>query len=234
MLKVNYMLAKKYNIKYILSGMNKSTEGIDMPIGWNWFKYDKKQIKSISYLYGKNKLQTFPSIGTFEFIYYRYLKQIKWISFLDYLNYVKEDSLKELSNNFNYKKYPYKHYESIFTRFYQGYLLPRKANIDKRKVHFSSLITTNQINRKDALNILTQSPYVSENELEQDIQYFLKKMNWNQSDLDEYLNRPTKDHNLYKSEFNLWKKIFHNESRSSIYYLFKKIYTLLNKKLRNE
>jgi tRNA(Ile)-lysidine synthase TilS/MesJ len=43
MLAVNYQLAKKYNLKYILAGTNNATEGIPMPKGWNWYKYDKKK-----------------------------------------------------------------------------------------------------------------------------------------------------------------------------------------------
>ena len=42
MFAVNYRLAVKYGVKYILSGCNQVTEGMRMPEGWNWFKYDKK------------------------------------------------------------------------------------------------------------------------------------------------------------------------------------------------
>ena len=63
--------------------------------------------------------------GTIDYIYYRFVKKIKWISPLDYLNYNKEFALNELKNRFGYQEYPYKHYESIFTRFYKGYLLPK-------------------------------------------------------------------------------------------------------------
>ena len=59
------------------------------------------------------------------------IKKIKWILTLDYLNYKKEDALLELKK-IGYKPYHYKHYESYLTRFYQGYLLPKKFGIDKR------------------------------------------------------------------------------------------------------
>lgn len=224
MLKVNYMLAKKFNVKYILSGMNQSTEGIRMPENWNWFKYDKKQIKSIGNKFNKIKTNSFPAIGTLDYCYYRFYKKIEWLPFLDFLKFEKEAALIILENEYGYKRYPYKHYESIFTRFYQGYLLPKKFKIDKRKLHLSSLIVTKQINRDNAIEILKNSPYPSQVDLENDLEYFLKKMNWTQNDLDVYLSRDPKSHNEYDSEFKFWKFIFDNSNRGAIYNFIKKIF----------
>jgi len=224
MLKVNYMIANKFNIKYILSGMNQSTEGIRMPENWNWFKYDKRQIKSIGNKFNKIKTITFPAIGTLDYCYYRFFKKIEWLPFLDYFNFEKEYALIILEKEYGYKRYPYKHYESIFTRFYQGYLLPNKFNIDKRKLHLSSLIVTNQISRESAINILKNSPYPNQLDLENDIEYFLKKMKWSQQDLELYISRAPKSHNEYKSEFKLWKTIFDNNNRGLIYKTIKNIF----------
>lgn len=224
MLKVNYMLAKKFNVKYILSGMNQSTEGIRMPENWNWFKYDKKQIKCIGNKFNKIKTNSFPAIGTLDYCYYRFYQKIEWLPFLDFLKFEKEAALIILENEYGYKRYPYKHYESIFTRFYQGYLLPKKFKIDKRKLHLSSLIVTKQINRDNAIEILENSPYPSQVDLENDLEYFLKKMNWTQNDLDVYLSRDPKSHNEYDSEFKFWKLIFDNSNRGAIYNFIKKIF----------
>ena len=38
MLAINYQMANKYGIKYILSGTNTSTEGFKIPSNWSWFK----------------------------------------------------------------------------------------------------------------------------------------------------------------------------------------------------
>jgi N-acetyl sugar amidotransferase len=224
MLKVNYMLARKFNVKYILSGMNQSTEGIRMPENWNWFKYDKKQIKSIGNKFNNIKTNTFPAIGTLDYCYYRFYKKIEWLPFLDFLKFEKEASLIILENEYGYKRYPYKHYESIFTRFYQGYLLPKKFKIDKRKLHLSSLIVTNQTTRHNAIEILKNSPYPSQVELENDLEYFLKKMNWTQNDLELYLSRDPKPHNQYDSEFKLWKLLFDNTNRGAFYNFIKQIF----------
>lgn len=205
MLKVNYMLANKYNIKYILSGFNSSTEGMPMPYGWNTFKYDKKQIKYLAKTMGIKRLKSFPAIGTFEYVYYRFVRKINWTPFLNYFIYNKEDAISELEREYGFKRYQHKHYESIFTRFYQGYILPKKFLIDKRRLHFSNLICSGQMNRKDALSELAKSPYNSTNLLQEDLNFFIKKMDISSSEFDSYLKNPRSEHNDFPSEEGLWK-----------------------------
>lgn len=205
MLAVNYNLSKKFNVKTILSGMNTSTEGMEMPKNWNWFKYDKMQIKYFS----KNidtKLKTFPSLGTFDFLYHTYIRKVSWVKFLDYFDFNKEKSLEILEKNYGYKRYPYKHYESIFTRFYQGYILPKKFNIDKRKLHLSTLIISNQMSRKEALSIIKTEPYDTY-DLMSDINYFLKKMRWSEQKLKKYISRNEIPHLNYPSELKTWERL---------------------------
>jgi N-acetyl sugar amidotransferase len=204
MLAVNYQIAKKYKLKYILSGSNQASEGMRMPNNWNWFKLDKSNIFDIAKKKMKIKPKTFPSIGVLNYLYCRYIKGIQWVPFLDYLEYNKSNVMSFLEKEYGYKKYPYKHYESIFTRFYQGYLLPNKFNVDKRKLHFSSLIISGQMSREEALSGLNEPAHVSESSVNEDIKYFLKKMKWSQDDLDLYLSRPAKSHYLFKSERWMW------------------------------
>ena len=203
MLAVNYNLAAKYGVKYILSGSNSSTEGIAMPSNWNWFKFDKKNIKAIAKTQNV-KIRTFPLIGTLNYLYFRLFKGIKWIPFLDYFDYQKKEAENFLVKNYQYKKYPYKHYESIFTRFYQGYLLPKKFGIDKRKLHLSSLIISGQLTREEGQKKLEEIPYNSQIEMEEDKTYFLKKMGWSNKQLDEYLLREENSHKEYGTEKSFW------------------------------
>jgi N-acetyl sugar amidotransferase len=203
MLAVNYDQAKKYGVKYILSGSNSATEGMPMPEGWNWRKWDKKNIKALGKRNGV-KLKTFPSVGTSDYLINRLLRGIKWVSFLDFYDYQKERALTELEQKHGYKRYPYKHYESIFTRFYQGYILPNKFGVDKRKLHLATLVMSGQMSRADALAQLQESPYPSADGLEADRKYFLKKMGWDDSMLSSYLNRPEKRHDEYPSDRALW------------------------------
>jgi N-acetyl sugar amidotransferase len=205
MLAVNYQQASKYGLHYILSGSNLNTEGMVLPKNWNWFKWDKKNIYSIQRKFGHSHApKTLPSVGFKDFIYFLYIKRIKWISFLDYLSYNKIDAMRTLETEFGFKPYPYKHYESVFTRFYQGYILPHKFNVDKRKMHLSSLIISGYMKREEALDILRNIPYPSKKDIESDIEYFLKKMRWSRKQFDEYIGRPEKSHLLYGSEEFCW------------------------------
>ena len=220
MMSINYQQAAKHKIKYILSGSNQSTEGMRMPKEMNWFKYDKRNIKSIAKKFGGIKINTFPSMGTLDYIWYEFVKRIHWIHFLDYFNYKKDNALEILVKKYSYKSYPYKHYESVFTRFYQGYLLPRKFSIDKRILHLSTLIISNQMKRDEALSQIQQSPYPLEDQLVQDKVFFLKKMNWNEEKLKKYITEPEKSHSMYKTErpfyyflVGIYKIIFGKEKK---------------------
>ena len=200
MLAVNYKLAKKFKIKYVLSGMNNSTEGMAIPKNWHWYKFDKINIKAIAKRSGINKFETFPSIGTLEKILYEKIFQVNWINILDFLTYKKEDVLNKLEEKYGYKRYKYKHYESIFTRFYQGYILPTKFGIDKRLMHLSTLIITKQISRAKALEIIEEKPYKDIQDLKNDKLYFLKKMNWSEEEFNDYISRGIVSHEAFESE----------------------------------
>jgi N-acetyl sugar amidotransferase len=204
MMAVNYQQALTHGVKYILAGTNQSTEGLRMPSEWNWFKFDARNIHGISKCFNGPAAKTFPSIGAFRHFWYQSIRRYRWVSFLDFLDYTKEGALVELQASFGYKPYPYKHYESIFTRFYQGYILPRKFGVDKRRVHLSALVVTNQMTRDDAMGMLKEIPYPSEADVATDVDYFLKKMGWSPKDLETYLLRPVKSHADYPSEREAW------------------------------
>ena len=204
MLAVNFTQAKKNGISFIVSGSNLITEGMEMPIDWSWSKLDKRHIRDLARI-NNVKLKTFPIIGTLGYVWCRAIKGIQWLRYLDYLSYNKAEVMQELQKNYGYKPYPYKHYESIFTRFYQGYILPEKFGVDKRRIHFSTLIISGQMTRESALEDLKKIPYFSNQELVSDKNYFLKKMGWTREQLENYIKRPMKKHSDYKSEVSLFK-----------------------------
>ena len=203
MLAVNYGTAAQHGVKYILAGTNVATEGMRMPASWNWLKYDKRNIKAISHRFGGPRIRTFPAIGTWDFVRY-HLRGIRWQSFLDNFEYRSAAALQSLQGRFGYKPYPFKHYESVFTRFYQGFLLPRKFGVDKRRLHLSTFVMNGEMTRDEALAALEGIPYESEKLLRSDTAYFLKKMGWTREKLDEYLARPEKPHDAYPTEKPLW------------------------------
>ena len=205
MLGVIYTQAAKQNLRYILTGANRATEGIPLPKSWSWNKYDKRNIVALGKQFGNIKLTTFPALSSAEWAWYYYLKLIQFCPFLDYLPYNKFEALDVLQRDFNFKPYPYKHYESVFTRFYQGYILPKKFGVDKRIIHLSTLVAAGQITREEALKGLEGIPYPSSQALEDDIEYFLKKMNWTRQMLDDYLQRPERKHDEFPSEKNKYE-----------------------------
>jgi N-acetyl sugar amidotransferase len=204
MLAVNYRLAAKHGVKAILAGSNQATEGMYTPKNWNWFKYDKRNIKALGKRFGQVRIRTFPAIGTLGFVWHELVRGIRWIPFLDYFEYNKAQALDRLQRDFGYKPYPYKHYESIFTRFYQGYILREKFGVDKRRLHLGTLVASGQLERSTALKDVEGIPYPSEKALEEDKKYFLKKMGWTADQLAAYLRRPEQSHRSYGSERALW------------------------------
>ena len=200
MLGVIYTQAAKQKLRYMLTGANKATEGIPLPDVWSWNKFDKRNIVALGKAFGNIKLKTFPAMGSAEWAWNYYVKLIQFCPFLDYLPYNKFEALDVLQRDFNYKPYPYKHYESIFTRFYQGYILPKKFGVDKRIIHLSTLVAAGQMTREDALKGLEGIPYPSQQALEDDIEYFLKKMNWTKEQLDDFLKRTERKHDEFPYE----------------------------------
>jgi N-acetyl sugar amidotransferase len=207
MLAINYQQASKYGLHYLLSGLNTATEGMRMPVNWNWNKWDKRNIVGISRYFDGPKIKTFPSIGTIDFLRYTFLSKIRWVPFLDFTDFQKSDALSIMTRDFGYKPYAYKHYESVFTRFYQGYLLPEKFGIDKRRIHLSALILTGQMTREDAVAQVANIAYPSEAELESDKRFFIKKMGWTQQKLDDYIARVGKSHAVYPSEAEVYNQL---------------------------
>ena len=207
MLAVCYRQARKFGIKHILAGTNQATEGMRMPKDWNWYKRDVKNIKTLGKRFGDVKINTFPTFSTVDFLVNRFAFGVRWHSFLDYLPFNKEQAMSRLETDFGYKRYPYKHYESIFTRFYQGYILPKKFGVDKRLLHLGTLVAAGQMLREDALASISEIPYPSQAELDNDIDYFLKKMGWNMADLSVYLERGEVRHDAYPNEAQLYKRL---------------------------
>lgn len=210
---LNFQMAKKFKLNHILSGSNSKTEGIKAPLNWTHYKFDVRNIKSIHKKYGSVKIKTHPLISTIDYIYYTQIKKIKWVYFLDYFDYNKDLAVKNLIN-IGYKPYQHKHYESVFTRFYQGYILPKKFNVDKRRMHLSALILTGLMSRQDALNELKKSPYADKNLLEQDKEFVIKKLRITDKYLDSYIKEKPVLHKTYKSELKFYnymlklKKLF--------------------------
>ena len=190
-------VAAKEKIKYIINGSNFATEGI-LPLSW---RYDEKltddvNIKAIYKMFGKGKLIDFPLLSIQRFAYLTKVKRIQVLDLLNLMHYNKDEAKRTIMEKLGWRDYGGKHNESIITRFYQGYILPKKFGIDKRRAHLATLIATRQITRNEALEEL-KKPIIDETLLKQDLEYVPKKLGLTKSEFEEIMNFAPKKHNEY-------------------------------------
>ncbi|WP_210416354.1 N-acetyl sugar amidotransferase [Leptospira idonii] len=194
-----YNYAAKHGFKYILNGGNYSTECIREPLDWHYHASDLRQLKDIHKKFGNRKLKTFPLAGIFKYkLYYRYFKGLKVVQPLNYMPYTKEGAIQELETRFQWQRYSHKHYESRFTKFYEGYWLPKKFGFDKRKAHYSSLILTGQKSRHDALKEISHLPF-DEETARRDFEYIASKLDITVEELRKLEESENKSYRDYKS-----------------------------------
>ena len=199
-----YNFANKHGIKYILTGANYSTEAVKNPKEWIYFGTDVRQIKDIHAKFGRRPLKNYPLSNILRHkIWLRYVKGIKVAMPLNYVPYVKADAVRLLVEKFGWQTYPQKHFESRFTKFYEGYWLPKKFGYDTRKVQYSSLILTKQMTREEALERL-KHPAFDEATIVQDFEYIATKLGISVAELQSYLDAPNKTYRDYKSQKGLF------------------------------
>lgn len=170
-----YRYAVKNDVRYVFNGSNFATESI-LPIAWGHDAMDASYLRAIVRRFGPGRLGRYPVVNFWEYyIYYPYIKRMNVIRPLNYFNYKKNEAIIELEHNYGWRYYGAKHWESRFTKFFQGYYLPTRFGYDKRKAHLSSLIVSGEITREDALKEM-QKPIYPLDQLESDKAYVLKKL----------------------------------------------------------
>ena len=201
-----YQVADENKVKYILKGFNKVTEKI-MPKSWTFNKNDLDNITDINAQFGTVKLETYPTLGVERLKYFEKERKIQTVFPYNYMEFDKDSAKGVIMEKLGWVDYGGKHYESIFTRFYQGYILPRKFNIDKRKAHYSNLICSGSMSREEALKELESAPY-SKEMIEEDYEYTIKKLGYTKEEFEDILNAPVKSHFAYKTDLKskIYKK----------------------------
>lgn len=205
-LTVLYRTAAKYGIKYIITGSNITTEAI-MPESWGYDPKDLKHIKAIHREFGKIPLNSYPQLGLIGWLYYTFIKRIKYFAILNYIPYRKKDAKELLRKELGWRDYGGKHYESIYTRFFQGYILPKKFGIDKRRAHLSTLVCSGQITRNEALREMEDSPYLDEKMVDDDKEYVIKKLGLTHEEFNRIMTSPVKSYRDYPNSYFLSKKL---------------------------
>jgi N-acetyl sugar amidotransferase len=200
-----YNFASKYKIKYILNGGNFSTECVRNPMEFFYYGTDMAQIRDIIKRFCRFPLKKYPFSGILRHkLYLRYIRGITVVKPLNYFPYIKADAMKLLSDVYGWTPYPQKHFESRFTKFYEGWWLPNKFGFDTRRVQFSSLILTKQMTRQDAIDQL-RLPALSAEEANLEFDYVAKKLGIPRAELQSYFDLPNKSHRDYKNQEGLFQ-----------------------------
>jgi N-acetyl sugar amidotransferase len=202
-----YKMCRREGIGFLISGQNAETESI-MPPDWSWGHLDSKYIESVNKQFGERPLKTFPRLSLRD----RILRSMNWpVGVVDILNYVdfnKKEAERLLIDQLGWRPYEQKHYESSYTKFYQGILLPKKFGIDKRKAHQSSLIVSGQTTRDAALAAL-QNPPVDEDQVDELVDYVAKKLGFASEEMRTVMTSPNRRFDEFPSQENsfYWKAL---------------------------
>lgn len=198
-----YNFAAEHGFKYIITGANYATESIREPLDWIYHASDLRQLKDIHRRFGQHPLKNFPTCDIFKYkLYYRHIKGVRVVRLLNYVSYIKDKAVQEMADKFGWQTYAHKHYESRFTKFFEGYWLPNKFGYDKRRTHFSSLILSKQMSRKEALESMAQPAYDVQ-EMAHDFEYVAKRLDLTVSELQKIMGSGNKTYRDYKNNMPL-------------------------------
>lgn len=199
---VVHQVARSYGVKYIIGGQNLRTES-HLPLAWSQGHADWKYIKAVHERFGTVPLRSFPHQG-----FWRYRMNHSrhvWFDILNYLDYSKTTAMRVLEQELGWRYYGGKHYESIYTRFYQGYILPRKFGYDKRRTHLSSLVCSGERTRDEALRELTSETYPAKLQAE-DRDYVCKKLGLSEAEFEAILHLPKRSYWDYPSHGQIYQR----------------------------
>lgn len=202
-----YREAKRYGIKNILNGGNMQTESI-LPAAWGYDASDARNLKAIHKAYGSLKLKSYPIHTMFhKYIYYPIILNMRTHRPLELIDYKKDEAKKLLMTELGWRDYGGKHYESVFTKYFQAHYLPAKFGYDKRKAHLASLVVSGQMTRSEAKALLDERLYDSV-ELAEDRAYFIKKLDISEAEYESVMNARPRDYSDFSNNSKVLNQIY--------------------------
>jgi len=184
--------AARHGVKYMLSGGNIRSEGI-YPRAWGWYNLDLRHLRAVHRRHGRVPLRTFPQLSLPRFAWNTLVRGVRIVPVLNYVDYSKPQAMAFLQKELGWRPYGGKHYESIFTRFYQGYILPRKYGVDKRRAHLTTLVLSGEMTRAAALAELAHDAYAGQ-DAARDRDFFLKKFDLSLTEFEKWISEPPQAH----------------------------------------
>lgn len=197
-----YSASSRHGVSYCMNGINFRTEGIHVR-EWSQGHLDSRYIKSVYKEFTGKRLKYFPLIRVTTLVRNIVLHRPENVFLLDYLDYDKESTKRLLVENYGWEDYGGKHYESLYTRFYQGWILPHKFGYDKRRMHLSTLICSGQITRDEALKEISVPPYPRD-WVEPDKIFVAKKLGVSLQEFDAIIAAPKRRYRDYPNLQNHW------------------------------
>jgi N-acetyl sugar amidotransferase len=194
------IICKEQKIKHIIDGRNVVTE-VTLPQAW--ICKNSANLKDIHKKYGKVPLKSYPIMSPIRRRIVAKTRPFQSWPLLNYVDYQKEQVKKVITDKLGWRDYGGKHYESVFTRFYQGYILPNKFKVDKRKAHLSNLIFSGQMTKVEALKELAE-PIYPIHLLQGDIDFVCKKLGMSKVEFQEYLETPPVAHDRYEMSISIF------------------------------
>lgn len=211
--------AREHGIKTILTGMNYLTESGHIP-DWAYGHSDWRYIKGINRKFGLIPLSRYPKMTLFDLFRFTYISRIKRVSILNYLDYNRLDAENYLVKSFDWNKYEGKHSESIYTKFYQEFILPSKFGIDKRILHLSDLIRAGQLTKIEAKVVLQKNLLTSHYQNRSDAKYVMKRLKFTATEFEAMLDTENKKFSDFPNNskyINLIRSIINNLRRFKLY-----------------
>ena len=186
-----YKLAAEHGIRWIMDGSNIVTE-IMVPATWSHGHSDWGYIKHLNDTFGGGELKTYPHYDYYDYmVRFPHRQRIQRFPLLNYIDFNKLEAMEVMKRELNWTPYGGKHYESIYTRFYQGYILPKKFGFDKRRSHLSCLVANGRMTRDEALAEI-QKPALSEEMEREDRAFVTKKLGLTEAEFDDIMNAERK------------------------------------------
>ena len=215
---ISFRVAMKHGIKYLVNGGNVATEAF-VPVAWAYDSRDQRHLKAIHKQFGTLPLRTLPTMSLLGYAYALFLKGIRWITLLNYMDYKKSEAMRVLQDELGWRPYGGKHYESVYTRFYQGYILKQKFGFDKRRAHLGNLVLSGDMSRDQALGEIEKEDYIGTPRYHEDREFVIKKLVLTEATFDEIMRLPVKKHYSYPNHSLLL------ENMPSMYKIMKRIVT---------
>lgn len=191
-----YRQATRLGLRHIVTGLNVRTE-THLPAAWSQGHWDFGYIRAVHRQFGSGRIKTFPHFNFYDYVTGKRHTHTA-VNVLDYMDYAKKEALVVLQRQLGWKDYGGKHFENVYTRWFQGCYLPRKFGFDKRRSHLSSRLCSGEITRAEALSELAHPPYPVAQQ-QADCEYVAKKLSFSAEAFSAVMAAPLRQFHDYPS-----------------------------------